>query len=195
MASNRNIFNVLSDDDNIRKQALGQDKNNDNGNDTHSRKRTRANDTPEKNDRGNRYVARIATEMAQNKEKIGNAVLSLKVNKIADLANSVATILSTTLVEILESNASLVSDLASELIEMDGQINTLSTENNQLKEELTGIRLVREKVEVKTACKEAGAKLDHSAKQCKLLEVNVGSCITDRKQLLDTVKKKRTGLH
>ena len=198
MASNRNIFNVLSEDENIRNRELengsdngnGGSKDNGNGKDTNqnTRKRARANDTPEKGN-GGRFVARVAKEMADAKEKIGNAVMGLKAGRVADLAAAVSGILSGTLVEILEANASLISDLASELSTMDYQVNELTNENEKLRDELAGVKAVREKMEVKAACKEAEGKLGHAAKQCKLLEVGVGSCITDRKQLHDAARK------
>ncbi len=182
----RNIFNVLSDDEEVRNRAITG--TGDRG-DQQNRKRVRANDTPEKGMLASHYVTRIAAEMEQAKEKIGSAVLTLKVSKVVDLANSVSNILSTTLVQILEKNASLISDLAGEMTAMDGQINKLTKENDMLRDELSSVRSVKEKMEVRNSCREAEAKLEQAAKQCKLIDVNIGSCLTDRKQLQEAAKK------
>ena len=78
----RNIFNVLSDDEEVRNRAITG--TGDRG-DQQNRKRVRANDTPEKGMLASHYVTRIAAEMEQAKEKIGSTVLTLKVSKVVDL--------------------------------------------------------------------------------------------------------------
>ncbi len=154
------------------------------------RKRTRPNDTPEKNSSIRRYVDRVSQDTVWAKTKLGEAALTLKAGKVADLAGAVQMIVNGTLVEILERQASTLSDMVGEMVDMDHARMALSEENNALKEELEGLKLVKEKQEVRTACKEAETKLAVAAKQCKIPDINVGSCLTDRKQLVDAAKAK-----
>ncbi len=154
------------------------------------RKRTRPNDTPEKTSSVRRYIDRINQDTIWAKTKLGEAALTLKAGRIADLAGSVQMIINGTLVDILERQASTLSDMVGEMVDLDQARMALSEENNALRDEIAGLKVVKEKQEVRNACKEAEAKLALASKQCKIPDVNVGSCITDRKQLVDTAKAK-----
>ncbi len=151
-------------------------------------KRTRPNDTPEKPNSMRKYIDRICKETEWAKAKLAEAAQAAKVSKVADLAVALQQLTSGTLVEILEKQASTMSDLVSELTSMDQAQAELSSENSSLKEEIASLRAVREKQEVRNAVKEAEIKVALAARQCKVADINVGSCITDRRQLVDRTK-------
>jgi hypothetical protein len=153
-------------------------------------KRPRVHDSPEKEVGGGRYVLRIAEDMNWAKDRITAATARMEVKTVKDLAAAVQEALGKTLIEVLERNASTVSDMAAEMLDLNSTIMELEAENTKLKEEIGGIKAVRQSMERKQAIKEAEEKVANSARQCKLLNVNVGGAHTDRKVLVEEVKKK-----
>jgi len=80
--------------------------------------------------------------------------------------------------------------MAAEMASMHEALCDMTDENDALKAELSEVKRVKDRQEVKASRKDTEERLVQAAKQTKVMDMDFGSCITDRKQLLDCAKTK-----
>jgi hypothetical protein len=79
--------------------------------------------------------------------------------------------------------------MAGEMWDLNGTLVRMEKENDQLREEIDSLKAGRKNAEYKAACKEMEQKVAVAAKQLKVVNVEVGGAITDRRQLAESAKK------
>ena len=126
--------------------------------------------------------------MADTKSSIGAAVLGFKHSSLKEMAGSLHTLFNEVMVKALEKQASTMSDLASTITGLNANIKELSEENESLKEELRAVKAVRESQQVKESSREMEVQLREAITKVKVMDLDFGACLTDRKQLIETGK-------
>ena len=150
-------------------------------------KRKRFN-TPEAS--AGRLIDRIAQGMKEAEGKIGTAALNLKYNNIKNLADSVSNFMNTVLISCLQVQASNLSDIAGTITSLNETIADLQEENNELRTELDEVKNLRESHQYKESCKDMEVQVREAATKVKVMDLDFGACLTDRKQLMDTARTK-----
>jgi hypothetical protein len=135
------------------------------------------------------WQRRIQGDTDWAKAQIGAATLGFKVDKIANLSESVVNFLSNTLVDIIVRQATTASDMCTDLYETKKENEELKEELEQVKGDIDQVKVCRQKVETKASKKDMEDKVKHSVTQFKVLNLNLGGAITDRKELNDAAKK------
>ena len=151
-------------------------------------KRKRLNNSPEAN--AGRLIDKVARDMREVEGKIGTAALNLKCNNIKALADSVGNFFNTVLISCLQTQASNISDIAGTITSLNEVIAELQEENGQLREELSEVRNLRESQQYKESCKDMEVQVREAVTKVKVMDLDFGACLTDRKQLLDTARAK-----
>ena len=151
-------------------------------------KRKRLNNTPEAS--AGRLIDKIAQGMKEAEGKIGTAALNLKCNNIKSLADSVGNFMNTVLVSCLQVQASNLSDIAGTITSLNEVITDLQEENNELRTELEEVKNLRESQQYKESCKEMEVQVREAVAKVKVMDLDFGACLTDRKQLQDTARDK-----
>ena len=151
-------------------------------------KRKRLNNTPEAS--AGRLIDKIAQGMKEAEGKIGTAALNLKCNNIKSLADSVGNFMNTVLVSCLQVQASNLSDIAGTITSLNEIITDLQEENNELRTELEEVKNLRESQQYKESCREMEVQVREAVAKVKVMDLDFGACLTDRKQLQDTARDK-----
>ena len=81
-----------------------------------------------------------------------------------------------------------MSDLAGTITSLNVNTKELSEENKSLKEELRAVKAVRESQQVKESSREMEVQLREAITKVKVMDLDFGACLTDRKQLIETGK-------
>ena len=149
-------------------------------------KRKRLNNTPEAS--AGRLIDKIAQGMKEAEGKIGTAALNLKCNNIKSLADSVGNFMNTVLVSCLQVQASNLSDIAGTITSLNEIITDLQEENNELRTELEEVKNLRESQQYKESCREMEVQVREAVAKVKVMDLDFGACLTDRKQLQDTAR-------
>ena len=147
-------------------------------------KRFRVN-TPEKVT-GTSFADRLVTDI---KGKIGTAALNIRTTNTKDLVVAIANVMNDTIVSAFEVQNNAISALASQVTNRDMAFNDLLEENEELRAELNNVKVIRERQEVKASIKDTEVQLREAAKQVKVLDLDFGGCLTDRKQLMDKARE------
>ena len=126
--------------------------------------------------------------MADTKSSIGAAVLGIKHSSLKEMAGSLHTLFNEVMVKALEKQASTMSDLAGTITGLNANIKELSEENESLKEELRAVKADRESQQVKESSREMEVQLREAITKVKVMDLDFGACLTDRKQLIETGK-------
>ena len=149
------------------------------------RKRPRAGTPPQD---GIRLIDKISNDMIETKNKIGAAVLNIKTTSLKELAGSVNTILNDIIVKAFEKQASTMSDIAGTITSQNDIIRELGEENDGLREELKAVKAIRESQQVKESVKDMEGQLREAITKVKVMDLDFGGCLTERKQLIETGK-------
>ena len=149
------------------------------------RKRPRAGTPPQD---GIRLIDKISNDMIETKNKIGAAVLNIKTTSLKELAGSVNTILNDIIVKAFEKQASTMSDIAGTITGQNDIIRELGEENDGLREELKAVKAIRESQQVKESVKDMEGQLREAITKVKVMDLDFGGCLTERKQLIETGK-------
>ena len=132
-----------------------------------------------------RLIDKISNEMIETKNAIGAAVLNIKTTSIKELAGSINLIFNNIIVKAFERQASAMSDLAGSVTGLNDYIEKLGEENDGLKEELKAVRAIRDNQQVKESVKDMEAQLREAVTKVKVMDLDFGGCLTDRKQLVE----------
>jgi hypothetical protein len=132
---------------------------------------------------------RVQDDVDWAKGQIGKAAQGFKTDKIVSLGESVKDFLNVTLVSILVSQANTSSDLVTEIIRLNGENVRLNKALAQQGEEITGVKLCKDRVEVKASKKEMEDKIKLAATQVKIVDLDLGKEITDRRDLHAAAKE------
>jgi hypothetical protein len=144
---------------------------------------------PQGNPEGYDWHGRIDKDTEWAKEKIKAATKEFKTDKIVNLGESVKEFFNKTLVSIFERQASTSSDLATEVIRLTGINANLTRQLEKQGEDLAGVKLCKERVEVKTSKKEMEEKIKVSVTQVKISDLDLGKESTDRKEIATAAKE------
>jgi hypothetical protein len=93
-----------------------------------------------------------------------------------------------TLVDIVERQASTNSDLCTEVIWLRKENKRLVKAMEKQKDELSGVKACKDKVEVKASRKEMEDRIKVAVTQVKIPDLEIGKEITDRKELSTAAK-------
>jgi hypothetical protein len=137
---------------------------------------------------GTDWHGRINEDVKWIKGKIGTAARGLKTDKIVTLAESVREFMNNTLVDIVERQASTNSDLCTEVIWLRKENKRLVKAMEKQKDELSGVKACKDKVEVKASRKEMEDRIKVAVTQVKIPDLEIGKEITDRKELSTAAK-------
>ena len=135
-----------------------------------------------------RLIDRISSDMSATAANIGAAVLTIKHSSLKEMASSLNAIFSDVMVKAFETQANIMSDLAGTITCLNANIQELTEENEGLKEELKAVRIVRESQQLKDSQKEMETQLREALTKVKVMDLDFGACLTDRKQLIDAGK-------
>jgi hypothetical protein len=145
--------------------------------------------TPERSQEGKDWHRRVQDDVEWAKGQIGKAAQGFKTDKIVNLGESVKDFLNVTLVNILVRQANTSSDLVSEVIRLNKENARLNNLVEKQGEDITGVKLCKDKVEVKASRKEMEEKIKVAATQVKVVDLDVGKEISDRKELQAAAKE------
>jgi hypothetical protein len=123
------------------------------------------------------------------KNAIGTAVLKFKTDSPANLGKSIGDFCTITLVDILVRNSNTTSDLCSALIESKVENTQLKGKLAKVEEELELAKMCRTKVEAKASKKDMEDKVKVASTQFKVMNLDLGGAITDRKEMNEAARK------
>jgi hypothetical protein len=135
------------------------------------------------------WQVRIQEDVDWAKGEIGSATLRFKTDKIASLSESVVNFLSVTLVDILVRNANTASDMYGELCTTKQENAMLKGKLDKVEGELEQAKMCRRKVEAKASKKDMEEKVKTASTQFKVMNLDLGGTITDRKELHEAARK------
>ena len=115
-------------------------------------------------------------------------MLNIKTTSIKELAGSINTLFNNIIVKAFERQASSMSDIAGSVTGLNDIIKELGEENDGLREELKAVNATRESQQVKDSVKEMETQLREVVTKVKVMDLDFGACLTDRKQLIETGK-------
>jgi chromosome segregation ATPase len=118
----------------------------------------------------------LETKIANLTGALGN----VKGDKIKDLKDSFIDVMKKFVVPVIEAHGTLVSDLISQIIELESRVEETQDELVASKERVKDLENCREKSDVKLSRKEMTEKVAASARQFKILDVDFGKEMNDR---------------
>jgi hypothetical protein len=145
--------------------------------------------SPTKETAGTDWHGRIASDTEWIKGKIGTAALGIKTDKVSSIGESLNNILTVTLVEIFERQASTNSDLCTEVMHLTAENKALKEQLAKQDDNINSVKACKEKVEVKASKKEMEDKVRFATTQVKVTNLDFGKAIEDRKELLNVAKE------
>jgi hypothetical protein len=147
--------------------------------------------SPEKNQASNDkdWHKRVQDDVEWAKGQIGKAAQGFKTDKIVSLGESVKDFLNVTLVSILVRQANTSSDLVTEIIRLNKENVRLNNAIAKQGEDISGVKLCKDRVEVKTSKKEMEEKIKLAVTQVKIVDLDLGKEFTDRKDLHAAAKE------
>jgi hypothetical protein len=145
--------------------------------------------SPQKELTGTDWHTRIDTDTKWAKGQIGKAALGFKTDKIISLAESVKDFMNNTLVSIIERQATTCSDMCTELLRLQNENDRLTRKQEAQAEDLNGVKLCKEKTEVKNSKKEMEERIRVAVTQVKVADLDFGKEIVDRKELTAAAKE------
>jgi undecaprenyl pyrophosphate synthase len=145
--------------------------------------------SPQKETTGTDWHGRIAKDMVWAKGKIGTAAQGFKTDKIVSLADSLKDFCKVTLVDILERQANTSSDLVTEVMRLTAENGRLNAKLAKQEEDIVGVKLCKDKAEVKSSKKEMEEKIKIAVTQVKVTDLDLGKEITDRKEMVTAAKE------
>jgi hypothetical protein len=146
--------------------------------------------TPRKESRLKLLQDKMGRELENKVENLMGALGNVRGDKIKELKDSMVDVMKTFVVPVLETQGTLVSDLISQIMELEKNVESIEDSLGEAKERIKDLENCREKTDVKVSRKEMTEKVAVSAKQFKLLDIDFGREISERKDLLNAAKEK-----
>jgi hypothetical protein len=135
------------------------------------------------------WHVRVEGDLDYAKSAIGTAVLKIKTDTLTNLGSSISDLFTETMVGILIRNSNTTSDLCSALIEAKVENGQLKGKLTKVEEELEQAKMCRTKVEAKASKKDMEDKVKVASTQFKVMNLDLGGAITDRKELTEAARK------
>jgi hypothetical protein len=145
--------------------------------------------SPVKETVGTDWHGRIAGDTEWIKGKIGTAALGIKTDSVKALAESLNNIVTVTLVEIYERQASTASDLCTEVSHLNAENLELKAKLAKQEENIISVKACKDKVEVKASRKEMEEKVRIATTQVKLTNLDFGKPLEDRREMVAKAKE------
>jgi hypothetical protein len=146
--------------------------------------------TPRKESRLKLLQEKMGRELENKVENLMGALGNVRGDKIKELKDSMVEVMKKFVVPVLETQGTLVSDLISQIMELEKNVEVMEDSLIEAKERIKDLENCREKTDVKVSRKEMTEKVVVSAKQFKLLDIDFGREISERKDLLKVAKEK-----
>jgi hypothetical protein len=146
--------------------------------------------TPRKESRLKLLQDKMGRELESKVENLMGALGNVRGDKIKELKDSMVDVMKKFVVPVLEAQGTLVSDLISQIMELEKNVESMEDSLIEAKERIKDLENCREKTDVKVSRKEMTEKVAVSAKQFKLLDIDFGREISERKDLLNAAKEK-----
>jgi len=153
-----------------------------------SRKRTRVATPVEA--AGARLLGTINSDMAYISEQIGLGVLGLKSKSNKDLYESMVGFLNGPLMKCFERQATTMSDLAALCAGINSEVIQVRERTDDVRVELEDVKHVKESMREKDSVKDMEGQIREAATKFKVMDLDFGGCLNDRKQLMDTARTK-----
>jgi hypothetical protein len=131
------------------------------------------------------FLARISDSTNTAKAELGAALKNIKVGKITDIRDSLVSIFSDQVTSWFESQASIMSDLVARQDDLETENNELRDEADKLRDKVCELEKKKDTDEVKTSRMGMEAKVKEASLQVKIMDLDFGKEISDRKELQD----------
>jgi hypothetical protein len=146
--------------------------------------------TPRKESRLKILQDKMGKELESKVENLMGALGNVRGDKIKELKDSMIDVIKKFVVPVLETQGTLVSDLISQIMELEKNVESMEDSLIEAKERVKDLENCREKTDVKVSRREMTEKVAVSAKQFKLLDIDFGKEISERKDLLNVAREK-----
>ncbi len=133
---------------------------------------------------------KMGKELESKVENLMGALGNVRGDKIKELKDSMVDVIKKFIVPVLETQGTLVSDLISQIMELEKSVETMEDSLIEAKKRVKDLENGREKTDVKVSRREMTEKVAVSAKQFKLLDIDFGREINERKDLLNVAREK-----
>ena len=137
-----------------------------------------------------KLVTSIGEDMAYISEQIGAGVLALNPKNCKDLCGSLINFLNGPLTKCFERQAAAMSDLAALCGGLNTEVVKVQARTDDFREELADVRQVKDSMKEKDSVKDMVGQIREAATKFKVMDLDFGGCLTDRKQLMDMAKTK-----
>jgi hypothetical protein len=120
---------------------------------------------------------------------MNTAIGELKQGNMKEFREALSEIFSKFVVPVLEDQGSLISDLIEGISVLESRIGGLLEEKEKDADRIKMLEKCRESVELKGSRKEMTERVSVASKQFKIMDIDFGREVTDRKELLATAKE------
>jgi hypothetical protein len=146
--------------------------------------------TPLKENKFKHLQDKMGKDLEGRLANLTGALGNVKGDKIKDLKDSILEVMKKFVVPVLEAQGTMVSDLISQIIELETRVDEINDELLASKERVRDLENCREKTEVKVSRRDMTEKVAASSKQFKLLDIDFEKEIGDRKELISAAREK-----
>jgi hypothetical protein len=120
---------------------------------------------------------------------INSAIGELKQGTMKDFREALTDVLGKLVVPILEDQGSLISDLIEGISVLESRIEYLTSEKEKNDERMESLEKCRESVELKGSRKDMTERVSTASKQFKIMDIDFGKEMSDRKELMAKAKE------
>jgi hypothetical protein len=131
------------------------------------------------------FLSKISEDTKAAKAELGTALKNIKVGKITDVRDSIVSIFSDQIIPWFENQASLISDLSARVDELESERDELKAEADELRNKVGEFEKKKECDEVKISRSNMEAKVVEASLQVKIMDLDFGKEIKERKELQD----------
>jgi hypothetical protein len=135
---------------------------------------------------------RLSDDLGGKITGMNTAIGELKQGNMKEFREALSEIFSKFVVPVLEDQGSLISDLIEGISMLETRIGGLLEEKEKDADRIKMLEKCRESVELKGSCKEMTERVSVASKQFKVLDIDFGREVTDRKELLAAAKEHMT---
>ena len=137
-----------------------------------------------------KLVASISEDMDFIREQIGAGTLGLKPKSCKDLTESLVNFLNGPLTKCFERQAAAMSDLAAMCGGLNAEVAKVQARTDDVREELADVKHVKDSIKEKDSIKDMEGQIREAVTKFKVMDLDFGGCLNDRKQLMDTARTK-----
>jgi hypothetical protein len=145
--------------------------------------------TPRKENRFKNLQEKMGKDLEAKIANLTGALGNVKSDKVKDLRDSIVDIMKKMVVPVLEAQGTMVSDLIAQIIDLESNVEELGDELIASKERIRDLENCREKSDVKISRKDMTDKVVVSSKQFKVMDIDFGKEISERKELINVAKE------